>query len=118
MISIEQGYSAQENRDIRNLECIQKLQLDYYAAEYWWAKPIHVLSAGKILPIQLNSNADYYAWVSSDRWYQNLNQVDGKLGVLVQANGKQLIDRQQVINKTKAHIPKQCGKLEYLLSAE
>ncbi len=117
-ILIKQGYEPRNNAHVQNLACIQKLGIDHYAAEYWWAKPVHVLSGGKVMPMQLNADADYYPWLNSDRWYQDLNQLDGTLGVLIKADGKQLIDSQQVISKTSASIPKQCGNLEYLLSPD
>ena len=113
-----QEYTPQKNIYVQNFACLHELGIDYYAAEYWWAKPIHVLSGGEIKPIQLNSHADYYQWINSERWNQDLNQLDGTLGVLVEADGEQLIDSKQVIRKTSAFIPKQCGTLKYLLSAD
>lgn len=116
--SITQEYISHTYIQDQNLACIRSLGIDHYAAEYWWAKPVHVLSGGKIKPIQLTANADYYPWVNSERWYEDLNQLDGTLGVLVEADGRPLIDSQQVSNKTSASIPKQCGNLSYLLSAD
>ena len=111
-----QEYVSHNDIHNQNLACIQSLGVKYYAAEYWWAKPIHVLSEGKIKPIQLTAEADYFPWVNSERWYKDLADLDESLGVLVEAQGKQLINREQVINKTGASIPKQCGDLQYLVS--
>lgn len=111
-----QEYASHNSIHDQNLACIQSLGVKYYAAEYWWAKPVHVLSEGEIKPIQLTAEADYFPWVNSERWYKDLNDLDGPLGVLVEAQGKQLIDREQVVRKTSASIPKQCGDLQYLVS--
>ena len=111
-----QEYASRNDIHYQNLACIQSLGVKYYAAEYWWAKPVHVLSEGEIKPIQLTAEADYFPWVNSERWYKDLTDLDGSLGVLVEAQGKQLIDREQVISKTSASIPQQCGELQYLVS--
>jgi len=109
-------YAPENNLHGQNLVCINQLGIDHYASDYWWAKPVHVLSGGAVKPIQLTPAADYYPWVTSTRWYRDLTQVEGKLGVLIQVGDKVLIDPAQVVQKTSASVVQQCGDLTYLVS--